>query len=428
MLRSRRPNCLWTVGDSGAKLPGMVGTQLLWCTLPGALLALATTPALTPRPLPPSDDLNVRIEIEATVWSSWWSPSDNRTDTLIVEASRGEDLDGQKQYVGWQDFGEGAPFWRGGREGPDQVWVRCSRDVEPDFRWYLPPGSASADSILVSTSWRSFHTLSFDAGMRFRLRVVPTGPPQPEAGDAPLAVAGRTRVSTGGSEFDAAVLGADVVGVFRLRRVASDDKRLLPARRSMAATELVFDSEQIWSGDEYPRGEPIRVLVPGGNRDDTSWSQGPGSTPMRVGDSVVLFLKRRRGSLEEATWEFSTYAGYGLFDYSGTLVFSRFGRGIPIAQFHRDVDRAAWTRRHPFRGRVRGRVTHSDTGWPASGLCVTASTKDEPSITDSRGLFEILGVPIGLTVLRVTGSSGRAAAVIEISDEFTDSLDVRVPF
>jgi hypothetical protein len=47
--------------------------------------------------------------------------------------------------------------------------------------------------------------------------------------------------------------------------------------------------------------------------------------------------------------------------------------------------------------------------------------------SDAKGWFELVGIPIGHHLLRVIDRCATASRIVEISDEFSDTLEVWVP-
>jgi len=115
------------------------------------------------RHLPPPSLL--RLEVVSISWAGAPNVPYTHTDTMAVRVQRGDDLDGPREYDGW-NFAGGGPFFLGSIVDPRHCWIRYSKEVVPE----VGRGTA-ADSILVSTVWRSFDTPSFDAGIRFRIRI-----------------------------------------------------------------------------------------------------------------------------------------------------------------------------------------------------------------------------------------------------------------
>jgi hypothetical protein len=81
---------------------------------------------------------------------------------------------------------------------------------------------------------------------------------------------------------------------------------------------------------------------------------------------------------------------------------------------------------HPFEGRVFGRIVSDASGQRLAGVQASMPDDGKTAMTDSTGWFEIVGVPIGRRQLRVS-SCPAAQGIVEVTDEFTDTLEVRVP-
>jgi hypothetical protein len=147
---------------------------------------------------------------------------------------------------------------------------------------------------------------------------------------------------------------------------------------------------------------------------------------MRVGHSVLLYLSRHYPQFVDQ-WTFNPFSGYGLMDEGERLVFCAGIRGEPVAKFRRRVEWAAWPLQHSFEGRAFGHVFADSSDHPLAGARVALSGFDVGTTSDARGWFKLIGVPIGQHLLRVTGPCAAASSIVEISDEFSDTLEVRVP-
>src|SRR5438093_7340983 len=135
---------------------------------------LSSYGASSARHLPPPSHL--RLEIIAVSWAGGPNFPYTHTDTMAVWVKRGDDLDGPREYDGW-NFARGGPFFLGTIVDSRHCWIRYCKDVVPEIG-----GRAPGDSIQVSTVWRSFYTPSFDAGIRFRIRIVPPAEGAPSQG------------------------------------------------------------------------------------------------------------------------------------------------------------------------------------------------------------------------------------------------------
>jgi len=338
------------------------------------------------------------------------------TDTLVVVAREGESL--YQHHFGDVEFRVLRIV------DPEDIWVRHRGVVT----WFpLAGGSCDpgSDSVLVSTSWRSFHTPTVDGGISFRMRIIPVRRTGAIQGDGWADVRVLKRVGHGSSNLERDALKAEIVGVFRLEAV-SLAKDSLPFMEEMRPiTELRFRLLETWKGRALHIGDEIVVPKELGERTPTSWGI-EGSIPMNVGDRVVLFVSRPARGQWAGRWQFPTFDGYGLLDRHGRL-YCCYGQ-VSQEVLRRDVERAAWPLSHPFAGRIAGRVVHEPAGTPAREVRVTLLGTKFGAATDSAGLFAISGPAIGARYLRFVGPCGAASRLIEVSDEFVDSIEVRLPF
>ena len=189
---------------------------------------------------------------------------------------------------------------------------------------------------------------------------------------------------------------------------------------------LSFVTEEIWRGNALLTGQQVDVAESRGLSTDTSWTLFPGTTPLLRGSRSALFLTR---SMEfyGGRWSLDNIGMYGLLDYSERLVFSRFGRGTPIRQFHDNINRASWHLDHPYEGRVLGWITNEDGGPPHCMLRMSVAGSQFTAQADTSGWFEIDNVPFGSCLLEATGPAGRAVGHLDLSDETLDTLAVSAP-
>ena len=151
-----------------------------------------------------------------------------------------------------------------------------------------------------------------------------------------------------------------------------------------------------------------------------------GSTPMRRGEDVILFLLRDRDAPAKDRWTFSPFGGYGLLANHGKLVFSYPVRGVPIEKFRDDVMLCERMRFRPGRGVLMGRVLHAGSSAPIAGVAVRVEGSEATSQSNSEGWFQLFDLPIGQRMLFAKDSLGDVSAPVGVTDETVDSLELRV--
>lgn len=392
-----------------------IAVGLAWVitmAMPGPALSHAPTPR------------HVRVEVRVSPWATvrFTEPTHNkieRTDTRIVDARPGDDLVDTTLFGIWVGVPHRlSPLSLGAILAPDRAWVRMTR--KGCCGVYSLDGYS--DSVLVSTSWRTFDTRTMDAGTIIRLRLVADSSSLLRPGDAPLLLRSWSRQP---SDMERLLRSTEVVGVFRVLRVtrASDPS----PQDAQPHFRLAFRAEDVWFGSAIHSGDSLTAEVNLGMGTDTTWTPWRTGTPMRVGHGVVLFLSRHIFGFNDR-WSFSPFGGYGLFDEGEHLVFSYPIRGEPVDRFRHRVEWEAWLARHPFEGRVFGHVFADSTDRPLAGARIGLGGQEPATASvDSTGWFEIVGIPIGQRLLRVTGTCPPASGVVDVTDEYADTLEVRVP-
>lgn len=371
--------------------------------------------------LAPKQQAPERIRVEVRAFH-WQRAVHTNGDIRIIFARPGDDLVDSTLYPEgtWVGGVRHSPLTLGTILGPDRAWIRMTRG---GFAGELYSFDSARDSVLVSTTWRTFGTMTTDGGFGVRARTIADTAALVRPGDNTLQIRSWRRPPP---RLQEVLQTSEVAGVFRMLHVtpmASKDTS------SFAFTffALSFRAEDVWLGSAIRRGDTLRA-VNWGEGTDSTWSPNPGATPMRVGHAVILFLSHHMNSWFPDQWSFSAFGGgYGLFDESERLVFSYPVRGEPVDRFRRRVEWEAWRPRHPFEGRVFGRVFADSTNRPLIGARIDLAGLNRTTTVDSTGWFELIGVPIGQQLLRVTGHCPAASSIVEITDEFSDTLEVLVP-
>lgn len=326
------------------------------------------------------------------------------------------------------------PFWRWKRasmldghfsvanvEAPDRLWLKFPR------RFFAPPFPVSQwlafDSVLVSTSWRTFHTLSEDAGVQLDMRVL-ADPPAPGTRDSSLTISRAGRWGVASSPFEQRVMGAEVVGMFRLHDIHPIDSMIVGGKR-VSATQLVFKAEDVWKGSQIRGGDDVAITLTEGATTDTTWRSRWGGTPLWKDHRAILYLAHGRADGRLGSWSLESPLSYDLFGRGDTIVYSVYGGGVHWTHFRDRVHRVLWPLAHPWQNRIVGRIRQRDT--PGAGLAVSVLGRAGEAIADSTGWFELSPVDIGIRRLRVRGPCGSASGLVEVNDERADTLDVRAP-
>lgn len=408
-----------SIDGRAPKFRSRVPPLLLACAASLLLTAASQTPMAPPKTL--------RLEVEVVSWrkSPPWQATHRiytKPDTRILAVRTGDDLvDTTLYHMGIWTGGPHrlSPLTLGPIVGPERCWVRITQG---GCCALVPTLDVFQDSILVSTAWRSFDTRSVDGGDEVRVRVVSSAAALPTGSAEVLKV--RSGWCEPESQLGQALRSTEVAGIFRLEWVAREDSSGAadPMRRSV----LGVRAEQAWLGSGISVGDTLSAWVAGGIVTDTTWAPQRGATPMRVGRPVILFLSRAASGSPDK-WSFKLYSGYALFDDAMTRVFHYPIRGEPIEQFRHRVEWDAWRSRHPLEGRVFGNLFADESGAPIAGARVELVGWKAVSMTDSTGWFALIGVPIGRHILRVTAGCGPVAGFVDATDEYVDTLEVRMP-
>jgi hypothetical protein len=365
----------------------------------------------------------LRFRVHSVLWWSNGIGGGRTESTDYFDAAPGEDIDGSRAYPGWRPFAPGAPFRLGRIVDAEHAWVHFSGGIRPSAGGN---DSSSGDSIIVSTVDRSFTSGSMDAGLGFRVRVEPPSPLDAIGASSGMQLIHHGPVVPGPEDFRGQVESVEAVGVFRILAIHAGRDSLRLYNRSVGTTEMEVEPHDLWKPGPLRVGRAISLVQEGPPVSDTSWAPIPTSTQMRQGEDVVLFLVRGQAAPFKSRWTFSSFKGYGLLANQGKLVFSYFGRGVPIEKFRDDVRMCERLKFQPGRGALMGRILHAGSSMPIVGAAVQVEGSATISRSTSSGWFELFDLPIGQRKLSVRDSLGEVSAPVEVTDEKVDSLDARV--
>jgi TonB family protein len=299
----------------------------------------------------------------------------------------------------------------------EHAWVRFTRDVVPEIR-------GVADSILVSTTWRSFHTPTVDAGMSFQIRIAS---PRTRGATVPSRGMLITRCGPyhrGVRDLAMIVEDAPAIGLFEMTGVRPGRDSVGSGTHAWPTADLSFRAIEVWKGSEILRGDTIAVFQEGGVLTDTTWRPTPNDgTPLGRGWRFVLFLRRGFGETWKERWTFDLHRG-GYSFVIGERVFSRIGLGDSLRVFRDDVLFHVRNEVTAGRGLVAGALRRADNGAPVGSAEVWLRDAPQRTVSAASGRFELEGVPIGHRTLVVKDGCGEAHATVEVTDERIDSLDV----
>jgi len=341
----------------------------------------------------------LRCEVQSWTW-----PSNEPADTLFAWVGIGESFGKGYPQLLWR------PFVLGRILGPDRAWVHVHGLASRSAIGGRDP-EQPLDSVVVSTAWRNLSSLSLDAGVEFRLRVLPDSSFVRSARSSAEA-----RVAARRARGDARLL-YNLVGVFRLLRVDSD----LVAPGTTPTANLLWRAVEVWKGSSIHSGETV-VTREEGTFSPTAWTPYPERMPLHPGDLAALLLGRY--GTTAGTWTFNKL-NYSYVDSVGDLVFTPLAPASSLRATREWWLRQRWFHDHPYEARVEGTVLHPGG---LRGALLRVATDSCTAVTDGNGHFELVGVPIGLRMLRFSGPCGTASACIEASDEYADSLEITVPF
>jgi TonB family protein len=365
----------------------------------------------------------LRIRVQSVLWWSNGIGGGKTESTDYFDAAPRDDIDGSRAYPGWQSFGPGSPFRLGRIVDEEHAWVHFSGGIHPAKGSNEP---SSVDSIIVSTVDRSFTSGSMDAGLEFNLRIEPASPLDAMGTSNGMQLIHRRPVVPGPEGFRDHVESVEAIGIFRILAIKPGRDSVRIYKGSIGTTEMEVVPRDLWRHGPLALGKTITLVQERPPVSDTSWAAIPQSTPMRRGDDVILFLVRGRTAPFTNRWTFSSFKGYGLLANQGNLVFSSFGRGVRIEKFRNDVRLCEQMRFHAGRGALMGRVLHAGSSVPITGALVRVEGSKAVSQSASDGWFELFDLPIGQRRLSVKDSLGEVSALVEITDEKVDSLEVRV--
>jgi hypothetical protein len=389
-----------------------------WLSIPSSVLCapLPYGKARTPDRL--------RFRVQSVLWWSGIGPGGRTEATDYFDASPGDDIDGSRVYPGWMGFAAGSPFRLGKIVDSEHAWIHFSGGIRPQALG-MPNGKLEGDSIIVSTVDRAFSSFSMDAGLNFNVRIEPM-PLEAKGSPMGMQILHRGRMRPGGEGFRESVESAEAIGVFHILAIRAGHDSVQLADRRIATTELQVMPRELWWPGPLVVGKSITVLQEGPPATDSSWTPMAGSTPMFRGDNVILFLGRGgTGAFKNWGWSFSSWRGYGLLANEDRLVFSAYGRGVPIEKFRNDVRLVERMRFHAGQGALMGRVLHAGSGRPIAGA--TVRLEDNTTTRSGEdGWFEMFDLPIGQSKLFVRDSLGEVSAPVELTDEGVDSLELRI--
>ncbi len=404
---------------------GLEARRILTMATAGWLIA-ASLLAVTPCQGAPTTPELLRFRVRSVLWSSHGFGGERNETTDYFDVRSGDDIDGPRAYPGWLPFGPGAPFRLGKIVDRDHAWVHFSGGIRPRASAIGGDKPSGGDSIIVSTVDRSFTSGSYDGGIVFSLRIEGTGSGGGTGVSDGMQIIHRGPVVLGREGFRERVEDAEAIGIFRILAVRPGRDSVRRGDRHVGTTELEVVPGELWRPGPLAVGKPLTLIQESPPTNDTSWTPMPGSTPMRRGDDVILFLLHGRSGPPKDRWTFSTYGGYGLLANLGKLVFSHFGRGIPIEKFRDDVRLSARMTFKAGTGILMGRVLHAGSGRPITGAAVRIQGNGAVSQTTPDGWFQLFDIPIGQHRLVVNDSLGEVSAPIEVTDERVDSLEVRI--
>lgn len=398
------------------------GGILTACTLVICFQFTASLLLASPRPYgvtrPPD---HLRLRLKSVIWGG---TSTEATD--YFDAAPGDDIDGPRAYLGWDHFGPGAPFRLGRIVDAEHAWVHFSGGIRPRALRTVVDPPAGSDSILVSTVDRTFTTDSFDAGLDFSLRIEPPNTFEASWPPSGMQLVRHRPVVIGPPGFREHVESAEAAGIFKILAIRPGRDSLRFGDRIIGTTEIEAIARELWSPGPLQLGEQVRLIQERAPATDSSWAPPLGGTPLYRGRDVILFMFRGRTGPFDKRWTFSPYDGYGLLANDGALVFSAYGRGVPIEKFRRDVQLVERMRFNPGRAVLMGRVLHAGSGTPIAGAEVRVEGGASISRSAANGWFELFDLPIGQRRVLVRDSLGEVALPIDLSDEVVDSLELRV--
>lgn len=396
---------------SGWSLVAIVG--LSCCALACFAAAVRTPPLAAP---PARIRLEVRVDFSAST-----EPPVAWTDTLAFELEAGDRF-GRPHHRQPANSALDQPLELSRIEDSERVWIHA-----PDLFSVAPigghPAGQELDPVLVSTAWRTLSTHSDDVGSIYRIRVVAdTAMTRAHAQPGAISVQSRTDLESVGPDQNIRL--TERIGLFRLLAVRPGPETTGANQQKAPTTELVFSTCEVWKGTGIHARDTLTASVERGLCSSASWAPDARTMPLRVGERFVLYLSRGTPA-QPTVWRFHPWAGYAYVDSVTGRAFNTWSRGTTLERLHFDVEHACWPLTHPYLGRIEGRVVSSQAAGHSLVGRVLLSRSGISTTVDSAGWFSFRGVPIGLETLRYEGRAGRAQGVIEVSDEYVDTLEVR---